>query len=144
MFFRFGIRPMLPAFCPFATFVRLLAISSLSLPLLPACHRCLCPPGTMLTIKLNLFSYFFSLRFANFAVGPRSTVHRPRLPLKVKVLSSAADVADNYVPPCMDFGTSGQRTKGQRTSLFKRTQRHALKKKTKIIKQERKQSKKLD
>lgn len=65
--------------------------------------RCLCPPGTMLTIKLNLFSYFVSLRFANSA-----------RPLKVKVLSSAADVADNYVPPARTQRTrtaeQGQRT----------------------------------
>jgi len=56
-----------------------------------------------LTIKLNLFSYFVSLRFANSA-----------RPLKVKVLSSAADVADNYVPPARTQRTrtaeQGQRT----------------------------------
>lgn len=121
--FRFGIQLglVLPAaFCALLAILPVLSIQPSSHPaILPPnagpnplasfhcpCRsvcRCLCPPGTMLTIKLNLFSYFVSLRFANSA-----------RPLKVKVLSSAADVADNYVPPARTQRTrtaeQGQRT----------------------------------
>jgi len=109
--FRFGIQLGL-----FSSPLFLLSWPSLAITphpltphILPSSHcpgcRCLCPPGTMLTIKLNLFSYFVSLRF----VSPIPLTRPP----KVKVLSSAADVADNYVPPAR---TKGAKDSGQRTT----------------------------